>query len=303
MADLKTQKENDAERNCNTCRFAIQNSSDGKAHCPEDETICDYDTGLHKWQPIPKEEPLKPPYVITDIPENEEIFIKVCEKTGKEWPATISHKDQFERCCRKKEFPVKIYVRSTLTYEKNAYISSSEPPTKIHYKDFLNTKEEDLKMKQVILEVPGKEVYIDVQWFKDNKDCGEGEKYFINRYGKDAKIKWNTHYHDLKQENNTAGLKFMNDHRPQQPEGDYVHINDVNKDKIYIYVGEDKLFKLQRTIDNKWSFCSLDDSFLLADGRSNGMKEEIIKAVSSHKKIYEFKTFNAFTKAYQEGKI
>jgi hypothetical protein len=165
-------------------------------------------------------------------------------------------------------------------------------------------QQEEVKMKQVVLEVPSKEVYIDVKWLRDNGDCGAGEKYFINRYGKDAKIKWNTHYYDLKQENNTAGLKFMDDHRPQQPEGDYVHIDYVDKNKIYIVVGENKLFKLQRTSNDTWAFCSLDDSSCLADGWCSNMKGKIEETIRINSgKVYEFKIFNDFTKAYQAGKI
>ena len=293
-------KENDVERNCNTCRFSPQNTSDTKAYCPVGLPECDERNNYYKWQPIPKEE-LKPPYVITDVPKDEEIFIKVCEKTRKQWNGYISNKRVFEIA----NFPCKIYVDDTLTHCKNSYKNEHENKYKfIYYKDFLNIKEEEVKMKQVVLEVPNKETYIDLQWFKNNGDCGAGEKYFINRYGKDAKIKWNAHYYDLKQENNTEGLKFMDNHRPEQPESDYAHIGNVNKDNYYILKIGHCLHKIAK-LENKLTWSRIDENdecYPLANPTIKGLIEDTLN-YSENNKIYEFDTFGDFIKAYQEGKI
>jgi hypothetical protein len=310
-------KENDVERDCETCRFFWENTKSGKSECPEGLPACGERNNLYKWQPIPKElkdgmdfaawvpkeTPLKPPYVITDIPEDEEIFIRVCEKAGKEWERLkVPHVIQFAEC--KGAFPIKLYVRSRLTFSDNDYITSNEPKTHIHYKDFLKIKQEDLKMKQVVLGTPNKEIYVDVKWFKDNEDCGAGEEWFVENYGKDAKVLFSKAGDLLFNQGRSDGLKFMSDHEPQQQlTDDYVYIGDVDKDKIYILVGEHNLYKLQNVQDNKWSFCELNNSYSIAYGYSYGMEKEITVAISNHKKVYEFKTFKDFTKAHQEGKI
>jgi hypothetical protein len=297
---------NEVERSCKTCRFSNYNTKSGESECPEDGTSCDDSTGLHKWQPIPKEEPLKESYVITDIPEDEEIFIKACEKTGKGWELA-KHNDAFKEYCRRKnKFPVKIYVDDNLRYGRNDYIDENEPETKIHYKDFLNIKEEVSKMKLVVLEIPAEEVYIDLKWFKDNDDCGAGKIYFINRYGKDAKIKWDTHYHDLEQENNSAGLKFMNEHKPQQqPEGDYVHIDGVNKSKLYYFRNNAVINRIGK-VSGKYVGVPIDHEVLTGEWNSRNcgsLKEIVEDVIKQDKKVYEFKSFKEFIEAYQEGKI
>jgi hypothetical protein len=120
-------------------------------------------------------------------------------------------------------------------------------------------------MKQVVLEVPTEEVYID-----------------------------------------SEGLKFMSEHKPQQQlEGDYVHIDNVNENKLYYFRCGEVINRIGK-VYNKYAGMPINQEAwvgIWGDESYNSLQEIIGDVINNREKVYEFKTFNDFTKAYQEGKI
>lgn len=74
----------------------------------------------------------------------------------------------------------------------------------------------------------------------------------------------------------------------------YVLLEDVDADNIYVFKGYSDIYKAHKIGDDKFAFISLADSECYANGIHNSLKKLIESTLFDDAEVFEFEDFDEF---------
>jgi hypothetical protein len=161
---------------------------------------------------------------------------------------------------------------------------------------------EDIKMKQVVLEIPNQNLEVTYNWLKEQKCCEPALDWFVNKFGNKAS------YDDVleaakKERSDSSWLVDSKKYLIKKDENcKYVRANNVNTEKLYILKYKENFYKACYN-SGRYFFSDMKKT---CNGFDFGNSLQIIiqyQLGAINKKIYEFDNFDDFVNAYRAKKI
>lgn len=171
-----------------------------------------------------------------------------------------------------------------------------------NFKDYQPLQKEKTKMKKVVLELPNQEVYITMSWLEVRGACTVGKKWFESKFGKDFKLNYKFVDEYCCGNNKKDYAAWILNRIPQQVEGEFVHIDDVNITKHYAMNFGGNIFISRHSPDRKYYFSCVNNMDNWFDGDSS-LKKDITTHLVLRRTIYQFDSFDDFVDEYKKGNI
>ncbi len=164
-----------------------------------------------------------------------------------------------------------------------------------------NKTKENIKMKQVVLEIPNQNFEVSYKWLKEQKCCESAIDWFVNRFGNKAS------YDDVLKAARVdrTDSKWLEDRKHlfiKNDDYEYVHIDNVKQEKLYILKYNNKFYKACRE-GNHYFFSDMNETcngFSSEKSLKADIKSHLL--VSDNRKFYEFDSFDDFVFWYVKEK-